>query len=253
MTRSTLIQILALAGFALCAVPAQAQSVQGARLAVLKVSFEEVEAAYRQSDARCAQSQEDLARYIGPIDNVMAPRDNACAAFAPGGARKAEWRDCSESFFSAYEKRRAVYRTCLAEQDRLGGERLALYRDIVAVEQEMRAGALSTTPGIPASAGAAGWLGVEAANVNKRRAAELGLASLEGAYVKGTKKDSPAEKAGIREGDVIVRVGRSVISRKVDLSKASARFKAGQVLNVDLLRAGAPQTIYVAIEARPFR
>lgn len=253
MKHATLIQILVGAALAMAAVSAQAQSVQGARLAVLKVSFEEVEAAYKQGDVRCNQAAEDLARYIGPIDNVMAPRDNACAAFAPGGTHTAEWRDCSESFFNDYEKRRAVYRTCLAEQDRLGGERLALYRDMVAVEQEMRAGALGSDAGVPASAGAFGWLGVEAGNVTKRRAAELGLASQSGAYVKGTKDGSPARKAGIREGDVIVRIGRSAIARKVDLSKASARFRAGQVLNVDLVRAGEPQTIYVAIKARPPR
>lgn len=253
MKHATLIRILVSAGLALAAMPAKAQSVQGARLAVLKVSFEEIEAAYRQSNVRCDQAEEAVARYIGPLDNVMEPRDNACAAFAPGGTRTAEWRDCSDSFFADYEKRRAAYRTCLAEQDRLGGERLALYRDIVAVEQEMRAGALGGTAGVPASAGAAGWLGVEAGNVTRRRAAELGLPSLNGAYVKGTKDGSPAQKAGIREGDVIVRIGRSAIARKVDLSKASARFKAGQVLNVDLVRAGEPQTIYVAIEARPYR
>jgi len=233
--------------------PAQAQSALGAQLSVLKATFEEIEAAYRQSDTRCAQAYEDQARYIGPIDNVMEPRDNACAVFSPGGVRTAEWRDCSDSFYDAYEKRRAVYRTCLAEQDRLGDERLALYRDIASVEQEMRSGALVGSPGVPASGGAPGWLGVEAANLKKRHMTELALASLDGAYVKGTKEGSPAEKAGIREGDVIVRIGSNLIARKLDISKASAGFKAGQVLNVDLIRSGEPQTIYVAIEARPLR
>ena len=253
MKRVTLIHILVSAGLAMTAASGQAQSVQGVRLGVLKVSLEEVDAAYKQSDARCSQAAENLNRYIGPIDRVMAPRDNACAVFASEGTRTAEWRDCSNSFFADYEKGRASYRTCLAEQDRLGGERLALHRDIFAVEQEMRDGALVGADGVLALAGMAGWLGVEAGNVSKRRAADLGLSSRDGAYVKGTKEGSPAQKAGIRKGDVILRIGRSPIGGKADLSKVSDRFKAGQVLNVDFVRGGERQTIYMAIEARPIR
>ena len=174
-------------------------------------------------------------------------------AFTLDGARTPQWRDCADAFFADYEKRRSAFRVCLAEATRLGDERITLFREVAATEHDMRVLALNATPGVPASAGAAGWLGVEAGNLSKRRAEEMGLTSRDGAYVKGTKDASPARKAGIRDGDVIVRVGRSPIASKLDLSKASARYRAGQILNVDLLRGGEQHTLYVAIEARPMK
>lgn len=230
--------------------PAGAQSAEGARLAASRASFDEVDAAYGQKKAECDSFEGGLAAYIGPIDNPMEPRDRACAAYATAGVSRADWRRCSESFFAEYETRRSAFRSCFAQVSKLGDERVGLYREIVSVEGKMRTAALSTAPGVPASAGAPGWFGIVTGSVSKRVARERSLGTTNGAYVKKTQEHSPAQKAGIVRGDIIIGLGRKEIVRRSDLTRVTDGLTAGQILPVKLLRDGQEQTLYVAIEPR---
>lgn len=230
--------------------PAQAQSAEGTRLAVSRASFDELDVAYAQKKAECDTVQDGLAAYIGPIDNPTAPRDIACAAYATPGVTRADWRGCSEAFYEEYETRRAAFRRCFAQVSELGDERVGLYRNIVSTEEKMRAAALSTAPGVPASAGAPGWFGIVTSSVSKRVARDRSLGSTNGAYVKKTLEQSPAQKAGIQRGDIITGLGRREIVRRSDLTKVTDGLTAGQILPVKLLRDGREQTFYVAIEPR---
>ena len=68
-----------------------------------------------------------------------------------------------------------------------------------------------------------GWLGVRIQNVTPDIADSLGLAAAEGAIVSEPQQNSPADKAGIRSGDVITAVD----GKKVKNSKELAKLIAG--------------------------
>lgn len=57
-----------------------------------------------------------------------------------------------------------------------------------------------------------------------------------GAYVSEVEKNSPAEKAGIQVGDIIVDVNDTVISSSSDLTNAVGQYDAGETLNIKLFR-----------------
>ncbi len=62
---------------------------------------------------------------------------------------------------------------------------------------------------------------------------------------------SPAEKAGIRAGDVVLRVGSQAVSSRRDLRTLVAAGKAGDTLPVELLRGTQKCVLSVVLEPRP--
>ena len=64
-----------------------------------------------------------------------------------------------------------------------------------------------------------------------------------GAYVISVEKDSPAEKAGILPGDMIVEINGAVIGSNEDMMNALTDTKAGDVMTVTVWR---PDEVYDA-------
>lgn len=62
-----------------------------------------------------------------------------------------------------------------------------------------------------------GRLGVSVQEVNQALAESFGLKNSEGALISSVEKDSPAEKAGLQAGDVILKFNGQAISHSVDL------------------------------------
>ena len=69
-----------------------------------------------------------------------------------------------------------------------------------------------------------------------------------GYALSGVAKESPAEKAGIRGGDVIVRFGESKITNLEDFDSALRKYKAGDKVKVVVLRDGKQQTFEVTLD-----
>ncbi len=61
---------------------------------------------------------------------------------------------------------------------------------------------------------------------------------------------SPAEKAGLRAGDVLVEFGGKPIKNLYDFTDALRRSKIGEVVEVKVLRDGQPVTASVKLEQR---
>ncbi len=94
-----------------------------------------------------------------------------------------------------------------------------------------------------------GWLGVSIGPVTPDIASSLNLASSKGAMVQGVTDGSPAAKAGIKEGDVILHYGDREIGHVQDLTRAVADTKAGTTRDLKIMRDGRAQTLKVSIDA----
>jgi len=92
-----------------------------------------------------------------------------------------------------------------------------------------------------------GHLGVTIQEVNQELGNSFGLKSLRGALVSQVEKDSPAAKAGIKTGDVIVKVGDNDIARSTELSAQIAALKPGTKTEIQVIRDGTPKTLTATI------
>ncbi|MBI4341591.1 MAG: Do family serine endopeptidase [Candidatus Omnitrophica bacterium] len=96
-----------------------------------------------------------------------------------------------------------------------------------------------------------GWLGIQIQDITADVAEYYGLAEQDGVLVYQVLPESPASKAGIRDGDIIKSYGGSTIKHSRELIERVSATKAGQKVAVELLREGKPQTVQVEIGERP--
>jgi len=95
-----------------------------------------------------------------------------------------------------------------------------------------------------------GWFGVEVANITPELAESLGLAGTRGAIVGGIERGSPADRAGIRLGDVILAVGgREVVDLNATLN-AIADVPPGKTVPVRILRRNQELALTVTVGRR---
>ncbi|HSH13496.1 MAG TPA: DegQ family serine endoprotease [Desulfurivibrionaceae bacterium] len=92
-----------------------------------------------------------------------------------------------------------------------------------------------------------GWLGVMIQHVTADLAKEFGLDRPYGALVGEVMKGSPADEAGIKQGDVIIAFMGKVINQMSDLPAMVAQTKVGVKADLTVLRKGVKQTITVKI------
>lgn len=83
-------------------------------------------------------------------------------------------------------------------------------------------------------------LGVQLENPTEQNRAMFGLPrGSEGAVVISVEPDSPAAKAGIQPGDLIVKVGNKTVRNSVDLRQWVAGRKAGESAGIEYLRGSS--------------
>lgn len=92
-----------------------------------------------------------------------------------------------------------------------------------------------------------GWIGVMIQDVDKKIEKKKKLDSDEGAYVKEVVEDSPADSAGLKEGDVIVEFGGKKILDSDDLSKAVRKIQSGVKVSVVIVRDGEKKNISLTV------
>ncbi len=85
-----------------------------------------------------------------------------------------------------------------------------------------------------------GYIGVRIQPLDKELADSLGLASEDGALVANVMPDSPAAKAGIESGDVIVSVDGKKIDGPRQLTRQIGAIAPGASASVDVIRDGKP-------------
>jgi serine protease DegQ len=95
-----------------------------------------------------------------------------------------------------------------------------------------------------------GWFGVEVANITPELAESLGLAGTRGAIVGGIERGSPADRAGIRLGDVIVRVGDRAVTDLTSTLNAIADIPPGKTVQVRVQRRSQEVNLAVTVGKR---
>jgi serine protease Do len=95
-----------------------------------------------------------------------------------------------------------------------------------------------------------GWLGVTIQQVSETQAKALGLPEPTGALVAMVGKDAPADKAGVKQGDVILEVNSQKVQDNADLLKKIAGLAPGDKARLVLWRNGEKVTRTVTLGAR---
>ncbi len=95
-----------------------------------------------------------------------------------------------------------------------------------------------------------GWLGVSIVSVNNDVAKEYELTVLEGAYISAFAEKSSAKEAGLKEGDVVVKIDETNIKSSTSLIEYIGRKRPGDKVNVTVNRKGKEVTYTVLLNAR---
>jgi len=96
-----------------------------------------------------------------------------------------------------------------------------------------------------------GYLGVEIAPVTDDLAKQFDVPDTAGALVQDVTAGGPADKAGIKNGDVIRKLDGQTISDYGQLTAMVTNMNPGAVVTLDILRDGHPMTIKVTLGERP--
>ncbi len=90
------------------------------------------------------------------------------------------------------------------------------------------------------------FLGVRYRDIESKEAVAKGW--VEGAGVVTVVEGSPAEKAGVEQGDIITKIDGDKVNKDNSLAKIIAKKKAGQEVKLNIWRAGEEKTITVLLQ-----
>jgi len=95
-----------------------------------------------------------------------------------------------------------------------------------------------------------GWLGVGIEPVTELLAKRLTVESGRGVYVNSTFEGDPAYEAGIREGDIILKIGGAAVDSPNGMIRLIGAIHPGQKVDVDVWRGGSLKKFSVALGIR---
>jgi len=95
-----------------------------------------------------------------------------------------------------------------------------------------------------------GWFGVEVADITPELAESLGLRGTQGAIIGAIERGSPAERSGMRLGDVIVAVNGNAVSNSTATLNAIAGVAPGQSIPVKVVRRNSELTLDIMVGKR---
>jgi serine protease Do len=96
-----------------------------------------------------------------------------------------------------------------------------------------------------------GWIGIQIQPVTADIAESLGMKKAEGALVAEPQADSPAQKAGIVSGDVIIGVNGTPVHDARELSRTIGAMAPGAKVKLDVVQKGKERTVDLTLGELP--
>jgi serine protease DegQ len=96
-----------------------------------------------------------------------------------------------------------------------------------------------------------GWIGVETQDLTPELASSFKLDSTDGVLINGVVRGGPADKAGVKPGDVLVAVNNKAVVDFTDMLNQIAAQAPGSSTQIALVRGGKPLALAVTIGKRP--
>ncbi len=96
-----------------------------------------------------------------------------------------------------------------------------------------------------------GFLGIQIQAVGERTADSLGLEKNKGEQITGVSENQPGAKAGLKDGDIVLKVNNKDVTPDTTLSYIVANTKPGTKIPLDILREGKPMKLMATVGARP--
>ncbi len=95
------------------------------------------------------------------------------------------------------------------------------------------------------------YLGVTLQDMNADLAGYFGVGEDEGVLILDVQEDSPAEKAGLKSGDVIVALDHESVTERGDIQDILADCEEGDEVTIEIVRQKQSEEVTVELEANP--
>jgi len=96
-----------------------------------------------------------------------------------------------------------------------------------------------------------GWIGIEAQDITPELAESFRLNKAQGALIAGVLKHSPADRAGLRSGDILVAIEGKPVTDSGSMLNLIAALQPNQKATLQIVRDGAIANIVIIIGKRP--
>jgi serine protease DegQ len=96
-----------------------------------------------------------------------------------------------------------------------------------------------------------GWIGVEPQDITPELAESFGLTKKTGAIIAGVLKGGPADKAGMKPGDILVAVEGKPVSDTTEMLNLIAQLVPGNKAKMTVLRKNSEAILNVTVGKRP--
>lgn len=90
-------------------------------------------------------------------------------------------------------------------------------------------------------------LGVTMSEIDAARAQKLGLMEVSGVYVEEVRRDGPADKAGIKAGDILTEINLNVVRNSAAVQEQMSKLRPGEQAVITVIRGGERKEIFVAL------
>ena len=96
-----------------------------------------------------------------------------------------------------------------------------------------------------------GWIGVEMQDITKELADSFGLQRSNGAIIAGVVRNGPADKAGIKPGDILLKVEGKSVGDTTEMLNLIAQLPPGEKAKMTVLRKSREAVLDVVVGKRP--
>lgn len=96
-----------------------------------------------------------------------------------------------------------------------------------------------------------GWIGIEAQDITPELAESFNLKNVNGSLIAGVLLDSPADRAGLRPGDILIAIDNKPVSDSQAMLNIIAMLKPRDKATLAILRAGKKMEISLIVGKRP--